>query len=100
MMTVVCGASSMEGGTRRRRRLRPFYRFCCPPAPPSKGEGDEGPERLAESGRWLNAQLTGGTTMSRALFSIAAVIVVGVGGMSLAHHDGHAKGGALVKVLS
>ena len=40
MMTVV-GASSMAKGTRRTRRLRPFYRFCCPPAPPSKSAGRE-----------------------------------------------------------
>src|SRR5262245_46792575 len=42
MMTVVGGASSMEGA-RRTRRLRPFYGFCCPPAPPSKsGRRDAG----------------------------------------------------------
>ena len=38
--------------------------------------------------------------MFRALFLLVAGISVGAGGMSLAHHDEHSKGGDYVKVLS
>jgi quercetin dioxygenase-like cupin family protein len=38
--------------------------------------------------------------MFRALFLLVAGIGVGAGGMSLAHHDEHGKGGDYVKVLS
>ena len=38
--------------------------------------------------------------MFRALFLLVAGISVGAGGMSLAHHDEHSKGGDYVKLLS